>query len=234
MAQVNYQQRCQQIEHYFDRTAADVWARLTSDEPVSGIRETVRAGREEMRNTLLSWLPEDLSGRQVLDAGCGTGVISIELAKRGAEVIAVDLSQSLIELANERYSTMDEYHRIQFIVGDMRQLEGERFDHVLAMDSIIHYAAQDGLRTLETLADSVDESMVFTFAPKTLPLAAMHAVGKFFPRSDRAPAIEPIAPAVLLRSLDKSSELSDWKVGREHRVSTGFYTSQAMELVREC
>ena len=30
-----------------------VWARLTSDEPVSGIRETVRAGREEMRNTLL-------------------------------------------------------------------------------------------------------------------------------------------------------------------------------------
>ena len=160
---------------------ADVWARLTSDEPVSGIRETVRAGREEMRNTLLSWLPEDLSGRQVLDAGCGTGVISIELAKRGAEVIAVDLSQSLIELANERYSAMDEYHRIQFIVGDMRQLEGERFDHVLAMDSIIHYAAKDGLRTLETLADSVDESMVFTFAPKTLPLAAMHAVGKFSP-----------------------------------------------------
>ena len=37
---------------------------------------------------------------------------------------------------------MDEYHRIQFIVGDMRQLEGERFDHVLAMDSIIHYAAR--------------------------------------------------------------------------------------------
>ncbi|MEC7491829.1 MAG: magnesium protoporphyrin IX methyltransferase, partial [Pseudomonadota bacterium] len=58
--------------------------------------------------------------------------------------------------------------------------------------------------------------------------------GKFFPRSDRAPAIEPIAPAVLLRSLDQSSELTDWTVGREHRVSTGFYTSQAMELVREC
>ena len=145
MGHVNYQQRRQQIEHYFDRTAADVWARLTSDEPVSGIRETVRAGREEMRNTLLSWLPEDLSGRRVLDAGCGTGVISIELAKRGAEVVAVDLSQSLIDLANERYSSMDEYHQIQFIVGDMRQLEGERFDHVLAMDSIIHYAAKDGI-----------------------------------------------------------------------------------------
>ena len=41
MGTANYQQRREQIEDYFDRTAADVWARLTSDEPVSGIRETV-------------------------------------------------------------------------------------------------------------------------------------------------------------------------------------------------
>ena len=234
MAQVTYQQRRQQIEHYFNRSAADVWARLTSDEPVSGIRETVRSGREEMRSTLLSWLPQDLSGRQVLDAGCGTGVISIELAKRGAEVIAVDLSQSLIELANERYSTMDEYHRIQFFVGDMGQLEGERFDHVLAMDSIIHYSPTDGLRILEELADHVDESMIFTFAPKTVPLTLMHAFGKLFPKANRAPAIEPVAPKSLTRSVAKSVVMKDWQVERERRISSSFYTSQAMELVRIC
>ena len=234
MPQANYQERRQQIEHYFDRTAADVWARLTSDEPVSGIRETVRAGRESMRNLLLSWLPDDLSGKRVLDAGCGTGVISIELARRGAEVVAVDLSESLIDLANQRYSSLAEYRQIEFVVGDMRQIEGERFDHVLAMDSIIHYAARDGIKTLETLAANVDASMAFTFAPKTLPLAAMHAVGKFFPRADRAPAIEPIAPSALLRSLTGSTALSAWQVGREHRVSTGFYTSQALELIGPC
>lgn len=234
MAAANYQERRKQIENYFDRSAADVWARLTSDEPVSGIRETVRAGRESMRNLLLSWLPRDLTGRQVLDAGCGTGVISIELAKRGADVIAIDLSKSLIDLAKERYSDIDEYHRIEFIVGDMRQLEGERFDHLIAMDSIIHYAARDGVRTLETLAEGVDNSMVFTFAPKTLPLAAMHAFGKIFPRADRSPAIEPISPSSLTSTLLSSSELSDWQIDREHRVSNGFYTSQAMELIRRC
>ena len=234
MATANYQQRREQIEDYFDRTAADVWARLTSDEPVSGVRETVRAGRESMRNLLLSWLPQDLTGKQVLDAGCGTGVISIELAKRGAEVIAVDLSQSLIDLANERYSGVDEYHRIQFIVGDMRQVQGERFDHVIAMDSIIHYAARDGIKTLETLAQNVEDSMVFTFAPRTLPLAAMHAVGKFFPRADRAPAIEPISPHSLTQALSNSASLQGCEIGKGHRVSTGFYTSQAMEIARKC
>ena len=81
-----------EIEHYFDRTAADTWARLTSDAPVGRIRATVRAGRDRMRATLLSWLPEDLHGRRILDAGCGTGALAIEAARRGADVVAIDLS----------------------------------------------------------------------------------------------------------------------------------------------
>ena len=84
-----YEQRRSQIEHYFDRTAADAWARLTSNEPVGRIRATVRAGRDTMRETLLSWLPQDLRGLRVLDAGCGTGALAVEAAKRGADVTAV-------------------------------------------------------------------------------------------------------------------------------------------------
>ena len=101
----------------------------------------------------------------------------------------------------------------------MRLVQGERFDHVLAMDSIIHYAARDGVKTLETLADSVDTSMVFTFAPKTVPPGLMHAVGKLFPRADRSPPLNR-SLRVTAKYLANSSELSDWRVGREHRVST--------------
>jgi hypothetical protein len=61
MEQASYQQTRAKLEAYFDRTAADQWAKLTSDAPVSGIRATVRAGRDRMRETLLSWLPQDLS-----------------------------------------------------------------------------------------------------------------------------------------------------------------------------
>ena len=61
------------VEDYFDRSATKVWERLTSDAPVSGIRATVRAGRDRMRATLLSWMPEQMHGLRVLDAGCGQG-----------------------------------------------------------------------------------------------------------------------------------------------------------------
>ena len=71
----SYLERRSEIETYFDRTAADTWARLTSDAPVGRIRQTVREGRDQMRATLLDWLPQDLSGRRLLDAGCGTGLV---------------------------------------------------------------------------------------------------------------------------------------------------------------
>ena len=65
MSTDTYTQRRGRIEHYFDRTAADAWARLTSDAPVGRIRATVRAGRDRMRAMLLEWLPADLHGLQL-------------------------------------------------------------------------------------------------------------------------------------------------------------------------
>ena len=52
-----------------------------------------------MRDTLLSWLPADLHGRRILDAGCGTGALAVELARRGADVVAVDLAATLLAQA---------------------------------------------------------------------------------------------------------------------------------------
>ena len=83
MPPIAYEQRREEIEHYFDRTAAQAWARLTSQEPLGRIRSSVREGRNRMRETLLSWLPQDLRGKRVLDAGCGTGMATVGLARRG-------------------------------------------------------------------------------------------------------------------------------------------------------
>jgi magnesium-protoporphyrin O-methyltransferase len=178
------------IEAYFDRTALDAWRQLTSDAPVSKIRATVRAGRDRMRAQLLSWLPEDLADARVLDAGCGTGSFSVELARRGAQVVAIDVSANLVDIARDR-TPAD--LAIDYRVGDMLDGAIGEVDHVVSMDSLIHYETRDIVTALVRLASRTRRSIVLTVAPRTPALTVMHAVGRLFPRGDRAPAIVPVS-----------------------------------------
>lgn len=232
MQTATYDRRRSELTTYFDDTAAEAWAKLTSDAPVSGIRATVRAGRDRMRATILSWLPEDMAGRSLLDAGCGTGALSLEAARRGAHVTAIDVAPTLVRLAEERLPHEIGAGTIDFRVGDMLDPALGAFDHVVAMDSLIHYEMKDVVGAIGRLAARTRRSIVFTFAPKTPALATMHAVGKLFPRSDRAPAIVPVAHAALARAIGASPALEGWRIGRTLRIKSGFYTSEAMEVVR--
>jgi magnesium-protoporphyrin O-methyltransferase len=232
MNTASYTHRRGEIETYFDRTAAAAWARLTSDDPVGRIRATVRAGRERMRATLLDWLPADLRGCRLLDAGCGTGALAVQAARRGADVLAIDLSPTLVDLARERLPADLGPGRVEFRSGDMLAPELGLFDHVVAMDSLIHYAAADAVRALATLAERTRRSMLFTFAPRTPALTAMHAVGRLFPRGDRAPAIEPVAETQLRRLMVGQGGLERWQPARTQRIASGFYTSQAFEWLQ--
>jgi magnesium-protoporphyrin O-methyltransferase len=231
MLDVTYEHRRSQIETYFDRTAVAAWERLTSDAPVGRVRATVRAGRDRMRATLLSWLPDDLSGKRVLDAGCGTGAFAVEAARRGAEVVAIDLSPTLVNLARSRLPA-DLAARIDFRSGDMLDPALGHFDHVVAMDSIIHYRTEDAVDALARLAERTRSSIHFTFAPRTPLLALMISVGRLFPRGNRAPWLEPMAEEKIAALMRSHAGLAEWQTGRTQRVSSGFYQSQAMEWRR--
>lgn len=231
MTPITYQERRGQIETYFDRTAVQAWARLTSDAPVGRIRATVRAGRDRMRATLLGWLPADLRGVRLLDAGCGTGALAVAAAQRGAAVLAIDLSPTLVNLARERQPVIAGAGSIDFRAGDMLDPALGGFDFVVGMDSLIHYAATDAVIVLAGLAQRTRTAMLFTYAPSNPALAAMHAVGRLFPRGDRAPSIVPVASAALHRRLAEAPGLRGWRIERTQRIASGFYTSQALELV---
>ncbi len=227
-----YTSRRSQIEHYFDRTAVQAWEQLTSDAPVGRIRTTVRAGRNKMRGTLLSWLPEDLRGRRVLDAGCGTGALAVEAARRGADVVAIDLSPKLVDLARQRMPVSFVHGSLDFRSGDMLDVKLGAFDHVVAMDSVIHYETQDAVAALSRLAERTSTSIAFTFAPRTPLLAVMISVGRMLPRTNRAPWLEPMAKEKLLAMMAHDTVLQKWQHSRDERVSSGFYKSQAMEWIR--
>ena len=226
MMGATYDQFRGNLETYFDRTAAKAWEQLTSDAPVSGIRATVRAGRTEMRNTLLSWLPADMRGLRLLDAGCGTGALAVEAARRGAQVVAIDVAGSLVAIARERAPAgLD----IDWRVGDMLDSALGEFDHVVAMDSLIHYQPADIVAVVAQLSARTRGSIVFTFAPSTPLLMAMLGMGRLFPRGNKSPAILPVRDSLLRRLIRQA--IPQARIGRDHRVSASFYTSHALEVM---
>ena len=172
-AEQGYLERRDQIEHYFDRTAAQTWERLTSTDPVGKIRATVRAGRDEMRATLMSWLPDDMTGMRLLDAGCGTGALSLCAAERGAQVTAVDLSVNLIQVAKNRFASFSPLAKdsnntvkggwVEFSSGDMLDPALGEFDYVVGMDSLIHYDAHDLIKGINILSERTRKAILFTF-----------------------------------------------------------------------
>ena len=220
-----YESKRSEVKTYFDQIASKTWEQLTSDAPLSRIRQTVRDGRDQMRAILLAALPADLTGARVYDAGCGTGQASVELAARGAEVLAVDISPSLIDVARRR-TPPGLMGRIDYRVADMLDEGLGKFDHVIAMDSLIHYRPADAAHALAALRARTDGIVAFTIAPRTPLLTLMHLSGKVLPRASRSPAIIPVRPRTLARALSEYG-FSLEPLGRVHR---GFYISQALEV----
>ena len=106
-----------------------------------------------------------------------------------------------------------------------------RFDHVVAMDSLIHYEPPDMHNALAAIAERTECSVLFTVAPRTTLLALMHRAGKLFPKQDRSPSIVPVPVKRLHHELPQ--RLHNWQVGRDHRIDCGFYKSHAQELLRQ-
>lgn len=82
------------------------------------------------RPAMLSLLP-DVAGCRVLDAGCGPGVYAEWLLNHGAQVVGVDFSQRMVELARERLGDRAEIIRAD-LAASLDFLDDASFDIVLA------------------------------------------------------------------------------------------------------
>ncbi len=152
------------LENYFNEVSSDAWDKLTSNEPVSFVRQLVREGRQKMLLAILDKLPQDLKGTRILDAGCGTGVLSRMLDERGAEVVGVDISDKLVDVAKNRSRS---HRNIEYFSGDMNEHSFGNFDYIIAMDSLIHYNAEDVMSSLADFSYRANNSVLFTVIPST-------------------------------------------------------------------
>ncbi len=82
----------------------------------------------------------DLTGRTILDFGCGSGENSLLLAIRGAHVIGVDISTALLSLASRRLALRGFTQNAEFIAGSAHDLpiEDASVDGVFGI-AILHH-----------------------------------------------------------------------------------------------
>ena len=76
--------------------------------------------------------------KSILDLGCGGGILAESLAKKGANVTAVDTSKSLIDVAKKR--ALDQNLKINYKVSDIVSLKnkGTKFDIIISLEVIEH------------------------------------------------------------------------------------------------
>lgn len=98
----------------------------------------------------------DLNGKQILDVGCGTGLLSVKLARKGANVTAIDLSSDMLAVAEKR--ALDLALPIHFIEQPMQEIQGEEnYDvAVIAIDSLNYLQErEDVLQTFKGIHSSL-------------------------------------------------------------------------------
>jgi SAM-dependent methyltransferase len=83
----------------------------------------------------------DISGKRVLEVGCGHGALSVDMARSGANVVGVDLNEWRVNFATElvqiRYPELAS--RLRFSATPVEDLpEGEPFDYIVSKDTFEH------------------------------------------------------------------------------------------------
>ena len=76
--------------------------------------------------------------RTVLDGGCGTGRVAVELARRGVDVVGADVDADMVEIARRKAPDL------RWLVADLADLALDyRFDVVVLAGNVIPYVAAD-------------------------------------------------------------------------------------------
>jgi ubiquinone/menaquinone biosynthesis C-methylase UbiE len=106
----------------------DLWNRVADDWGIQ-VGDDGDANRILNSDPVLWTFAGDVSGRTVLDAGCGTGYLSKKLWDHGARVTGIDFSERMIAIARAQHPEMD--FRVDSCT-ELRTLDDEHFDLVIA------------------------------------------------------------------------------------------------------
>ncbi|XP_020233501.1 magnesium protoporphyrin IX methyltransferase, chloroplastic [Cajanus cajan] len=224
------------VREYFNNSGFQRWKKIYGDtDEVNRVQRDIRVGHAKtVENTLLMLKDEgSLQGVTVCDAGCGTGSLSIPLAKEGAVVYASDISAAMVAEAEKQAKEQlvgSENGSApvipKFVVKDLESLDG-KYDTVVCLDVLIHYPQSKADGMIAHLASLANNRLILSFAPKTFYYDLLKRVGELFPGPSKATRAYLHSEADVERALRKVG----WTIRKRGLITTQFYFAKLVEAV---
>lgn len=157
-----------------------------------------------------AYLPEDLTGWEALDVGCNAGFYSIELARRGARVLGIDVDPHFLRQAAwaiRKCGVEDRVRLEQKQVYDIARRD-QSFDLILFM-GVFYHLRYPGL-ALDLLAARVKRYLVFQTL--TMPGEELIETPENLPLDERERLREPGWPQLAFIEHQLANDPTNWWV----------------------
>ncbi len=227
MAETNATLHKSQLRAYFDGVGFERWSAIYGQGPLSRIRTTIREGHDQMLAQAEAWLLESQPGGTLLDAGCGTGLFSIMMANNGFDVTGVDIAPRMVQAAQAAAARETLAGSVQFSQGDVESISGQ-YNAVTCFDVLVHYPQDAFVPVVQHLAQASTGPLLFTYAPYSRLIAALHWIGGHFPQGQRRQEIQMIPDNVVVKALADAGMV----VRRTTSISHGFYHVKLLEAAK--
>lgn len=226
------------VREYFNGTGFQRWKKIYGEtDDVNKVQMDIRIGHAKTVENVMKMLTDEgpLAGVTVCDAGCGTGSLSVPLAKEGALVSASDISAAMVaeaqskakeELQSGNTDLSSNIVMPKFEVKDLESLDG-KYDTVVCLDVLIHYPQNKADAMIGHLASLAENRLILSFAPKTFYYDLLKRIGELFPGPSKATRAYLHAEADVERALQKVG----WKIRKRGLITTQFYFAKLIEAV---
>ncbi|KAK4569248.1 hypothetical protein RGQ29_004592 [Quercus rubra] len=226
------------VREYFNNSGFQRWKKIYGEtDDVNRVQKDIRLGHSKTVENAITMLTDDgsLRGVTVCDAGCGTGSLSIPLAKEGAIVTATDISAAMVAEAQKQAEEQllagkDDLSPApvmpKFEVKDLESLDG-KYHTVVCLDVLIHYPQSKADGMIAHLASLAENRLILSFAPKTFYYDILKRIGELFPGPSKATRAYLHSEADVERALQKVG----WKINKKGLITTQFYFAKLVEAV---
>jgi tRNA (mo5U34)-methyltransferase len=157
---------------------------------------------------IAAYLPQDLSGWSVLDIGCNAGFYSFELARRGGQVLGIDLNSHYLAQARWAAGKLGLQNQVDFRRMQVYDLaiEDRQFDLVLFLG--VFYHLRYPMLGLDIVTQKVKKLLLFQTL--TMPGTEIYEPTDGLKLNDRAAMHEPGWPKLAFLEHQFAGDPTNW------------------------